>query len=36
MQGKKRDMSGDQWKDQDDLVFFIYTPTFTVSRLTIK
>ena len=28
---KKVDMSGDRWKAEDSVMFFIYTPIFTVS-----
>ena len=28
---KKVDMSGDRWKAEDNVMFFIYTPVFIVS-----
>ena len=28
---KKANISGDRWKDEDDVMLLIYTPTFIVS-----
>jgi len=34
---KKADMSGDRWKDEDDFImFFIYTPVFTINLASKK
>jgi len=35
-EGKKADMCGDQWKDQDLVMFFTYTAVFTVSLASKK
>ena len=33
---KKADRNGGQWKDEDDVMFFIYTPDSTVSLVSTR